>query len=114
MKHTEHDEHKEYNEHIEHSSNAAVYKPIFIRGAYILLFLVIGYITIFVSFFVILFQFLSELIFKKPNEYLLHFGKTLSHYASDILNFVTYNTEEKPFPFKSWPKVKMPFITEKN
>lgn len=100
--------------HSEHPAKESVYKPILIRGAYMLLFLVISYIAIFVSFFIVLFQFLSQLIFKKSNEHLQHFGKTMSHYASDILNFVTYNTDEMPFPFKSWPKAKLPLITEKN
>ncbi len=92
----------------EHTSTDTVSKAktkaTWIKGLYILVFLVASYIMIFVTFFVMLAQFLAELIFKRPNEHLQHFGNTLGLYSSAIVHFITGVTEEMPFPFKAWPK----------
>ncbi|MCK5725740.1 MAG: DUF4389 domain-containing protein [Thiotrichaceae bacterium] len=37
------------------------------------------------------------------NENLSALGKQSSLYVYDILLFLTYNTEKKPFPFSAWP-----------
>lgn len=87
----------------EESSQKLGSKAQWIRGLYILLFFVISYIMIFVTFFTVVFQFILNLISKKSNEHLLNFGQTLSVYAFEIVNFITYNTEQMPFPFKAWP-----------
>lgn len=79
-------------------------KEIWIRGLFIILFFLISYITAFVMFFVVIFQFFSNLISKRSNEYLLQFGQMLCNYFYEIFNFITYNSDQKPFPFKSWPK----------
>jgi hypothetical protein len=32
------------------------------------------------------------------------FGLSIGKYVAEIINFLTYNTEEKPFPFDhEWP-----------
>ncbi|MFI4937889.1 MAG: DUF4389 domain-containing protein [Candidatus Berkiellales bacterium] len=73
------------------------------RGLYILLFIFICYIVAFVGFFVILFQFVVNLIFNKSNEHLQRFGHSLGVYAYEVISFLTYNTEQMPFPFNAWP-----------
>ncbi|MBS0290664.1 MAG: DUF4389 domain-containing protein [Proteobacteria bacterium] len=79
-------------------------KANWIKGLYILVFLVASYIAIFVTFFVVLFQFIAELIFKKPNHHLQHFGDTLGLYACAVIRYITGATDDMPFPFKAWPK----------
>ncbi len=79
-------------------------KSTWIKGLYILFFIIASYIAVFITFFVMLFQFLSELIFKKPNEHLQNFGETLGLYACSLIRFITGSTDEMPFPFKPWPK----------
>ncbi len=79
-------------------------KETWIKGLYILFFILASYIMIFVTFFVMLFQFIGELIFKKPNEHLQNFGETLGLYSSSLIRFITGATQEMPFPFKKWPK----------
>ncbi len=89
--------------HLEKSHHTADKKPIWFRGLYIFLFFVISYVVILITFFVVIFQFISHLILNKPNEHLQHFGESLSLYACAIMQFITYNTEQMPFPFDSWP-----------
>jgi len=74
------------------------------RGIYVLLFFFLGYIACFVVVIVSVLQFLSNVFFNKNNAQLLNFGQSLSIYGEEIIQFITYNSEEKPFPFKSWPK----------
>ncbi|MFT7685502.1 MAG: hypothetical protein ACI9FB_000845 [Candidatus Azotimanducaceae bacterium] len=53
--------------------------------------------------FVTLFQFVSILFTGRANEPLLSFGKNLSVFIYEVLEFQTFNTEIRPFPFSSWP-----------
>jgi hypothetical protein len=50
-----------------------------------------------------IFQFVALLITGQVNELLLRFGKNLSVFMFDILEFQTFNSEIKPFPFSPWP-----------
>jgi len=74
-----------------------------LRGFFMLLYTMIGMIALFIAVVVILFQFGSVLLTGKPNEPLFPFGKSLSTYISQILLYLTYNTETKPFPLSHWP-----------
>lgn len=75
-----------------------------IRGLYIVLFLVIGYFSVFIVLLTAILQFLANLIFRKSNDHLLQFGRELGVYASEMIDYITYVSDVKPFPFKSWPK----------
>lgn len=79
-------------------------KEVWLRALYIILYLFICYLAAFAVLFIILFQFISSIIIHDQNPYLLQFSQSLNQYYYDVLRFITYNTEEKPFPFKSWPK----------
>jgi len=35
---------------------------------------------------------------------LVSFGRSLALYLQQIANFLTFTTEEVPFPFKDWPE----------
>lgn len=56
-----------------------------------------------VAFAVVVFQFLSSLFTGQHNERLAHFGRNLGRYFQQITLFMTFATEEKPFPFGQWP-----------
>ncbi|MFT5084180.1 MAG: hypothetical protein ACI9Y1_002233 [Lentisphaeria bacterium] len=49
-------------------------------------------------------QFVFALITGKANENLRVFASSLTKYIYAALNFLTYNSEEKPFPFDDWPE----------
>jgi hypothetical protein len=74
-----------------------------LRGFFMLLYAFFGYIALGVLLLVVLFQFGSSLIAGKLNERLLPFSESLSIYISQILHYITYSTEEKPFPVGYWP-----------
>ena len=52
----------------------------------------------------VLLQFILVLVTGKDNEKLRHFGNSCSVYIAQILQFLTYNSENKPFPFDDWPE----------
>lgn len=74
-----------------------------IRGLYMILFAFIYSLAEVVVVAVVVFQFLWMLITRTTNERLLEFSDDLSVFIYQILQFVTFNTEEKPFPFAPWP-----------
>jgi hypothetical protein len=57
----------------------------------------------FVAFVVIAFQFLFSLFNGQQNDQLSHFGRNLARYLQQIVVFLTFASEEKPFPFAPWP-----------
>jgi hypothetical protein len=40
---------------------------------------------------------------RRANDNLLSFGRSLSVYIYQIARYVTFNQEERPFPFSPWP-----------
>src|SRR5205823_6384288 len=48
-------------------------------------------------------QFILTALSDGPNARLLAFGQSLGLYLSQIANFVSFATEEVPFPFGDWP-----------
>ena len=52
---------------------------------------------------VIAFQFLASLFTGQTNEQLTRFGRNLARYLQQIIVYMTFVTEEKPFPFTPWP-----------
>ena len=56
-----------------------------------------------VAFAVVVFQFVASLFTGKPNDNLARFGRNLARYFQQIVAYLTFATEEKPFPFMAWP-----------
>ena len=53
---------------------------------------------------VILLQFLHVLFTGKPNERLKDTGLSLAQYVYQVVEYLTFNTEVRPFPFDAeWP-----------
>jgi len=73
------------------------------RGLYILLFAIVFNLAEILVVAVVLFQFLSTLLTGSNNQQLLRLGRQLSDFVRQLLMFVTYNSEDKPFPFGPWP-----------
>lgn len=74
------------------------------RGLYMLLFALIYGLAEIVLTAVVLFQFGSQLITGRTNRRLLNFGQQLATYLYEILLFLTYKSEQMPYPFEGWPK----------
>jgi len=52
---------------------------------------------------VIVLQFLWVLFTADKNPALLSFGAQLSTFVYQIYHYLTFNTEQRPFPFSDWP-----------
>jgi hypothetical protein len=48
-------------------------------------------------------QFLWLLFARTPNEVLGRFGGSLAIWLADVGRFLTCATDDKPFPWRSWP-----------
>jgi hypothetical protein len=70
-----------------------------LRGLMMLLFWVLYGIAELVVGVVVLLQFLIVLFTGERNDRLLGFGERVSLYIYDVLRFVTFNSEQRPFPF---------------
>jgi len=57
----------------------------------------------FALFLTTVFQFFSAMITGRVNEPLLTFSKNATVYVRDVWDFLTFNSEVRPFPFTDWP-----------
>lgn len=78
-------------------------QAIWIRGLFMLLFLAIYNVAEIVGLAVVLFQFVHVLLTGKSNAQALALGGGLAHYFKQIVRYLTFNSEERPFPFSEWP-----------
>ena len=78
-------------------------KNIWVRGVYMLVYAVAYGVAEAVVTLVVIFQFLTALITGSVNDALHKFGMNLSAYLLQILQFQTFNSELRPFPFSDWP-----------
>jgi len=76
------------------------------RLLYMLLFAVLYSVAEVVITVVVVFQFLSVLFTGKKQDKVLEFGAQLSSYAYQVFRFLTYNSEEHPYPMGDWPSGK--------
>lgn len=72
------------------------------RFLYMILFVVFITIAEIVLSLLIIVQFGIALLAGKPNEDLRQFLHSVNRYVYDILQFLTFNSEDLPFPFGEW------------
>lgn len=79
-----------------------------LRFVFMVLFaIILGLVSYVITVLVIL-QFIWALVSGEGNDKLREFGSSLSQYIYQILRFLTYNSEDKPFPFADWPESEKP------
>jgi len=75
------------------------------RGLFMLGFGILFYFCFaWLIWILVLFQFLAQLLVGKINPQLLELSERASSYAEQILRYVTYQTEERPWPFGKSPQ----------
>ena len=74
-----------------------------LRAFYMVLFTVFYGVVEIVIGVVVLFQLLSVLFTGDTNWRLLTLGQNLSTYVYQIMLFLTFNSDERPYPFGDWP-----------
>ena len=77
-----------------------------LRLVFMFVFAVIFYISCLVMFAVAALQFLWKLFTGEVNERLTAFGANLAEFMRRIVLFLTFNSDEMPFPFSDWPDVR--------
>ena len=74
-----------------------------IRGLFIIVFGVILYFVFGIIWLLVIFQFITKVITGGLNKQLSDFSGGLTQYAMQILLYITFQSEERPFPFSPWP-----------
>ncbi|MEQ1558035.1 MAG: DUF4389 domain-containing protein [Methyloglobulus sp.] len=82
----------------ENLKKISTWKRIF----FMLIFAAIGGLVRMLLWAVILLQIASVLFTGNANENVLKFGRSLALYTYHILSFLTFNTENLPYPFADW------------
>ena len=78
-----------------------------VRILYMVLFAIVFQVSTVVLWLVVVVQALSALITGSPNDNVKGLAASLSQFIYDIVRFLSYGTEDKPFPFQSWPEVAL-------
>ena len=78
-------------------------RSIWLRLVFMIVLIVAFNVAELITFAVVAFQFLSSLFTGQPNDLLTRFGRNLARYLQQITVYLTFATEEKPFPFTPWP-----------
>ena len=74
-----------------------------IRLAYMVLFALLVMAARLVVSIVVVLQFALVLVFGKDNENLRNLGQSLGKWVYQAIMFLTFNSNDKPFPFDEWP-----------
>lgn len=78
-------------------------RNIWIRGLFMLLMAFAFHVSGTVIGIVAVIQFVMTLLNDAPNARLVSFGRSLGRYMQQIVDFLTFATEQLPFPFNDWP-----------
>jgi len=80
-----------------------LFGPTWVRGFFMILFVAILMVARMVILAIMVFQFGSLLLHGSLNARLLVLGESFSSYSYQMVRYLTFNIEEKPFPFSDWP-----------
>jgi hypothetical protein len=75
-----------------------------LRGLFMLIYAAIGHLLFAIIWFVVVFQFLAKLITGELNANVQEFSATLTRYALSIIEYLTFQTDERPWPFNGPPE----------
>lgn len=79
-------------------------QTIWVRGLYMLLFVLFYSIAEIVMGAVVIVQFGYRLFNEENHPRLLSLGAAIASYIYQILRFLSFNTERMPYPFSEWPE----------
>jgi len=74
------------------------------RGLYMLVLAFFYSVAEIVLFAVVIFQFLLSLFTGETNSRLQKLGQAIATYIYQIIQFLTFNSDYKSYPFGAWPK----------
>lgn len=70
----------------------------------LLMFLILFYLVKFIVSVTLIVQWVLVLLSGTPNERLKSFTKSLNRYGYQIMEFISFNSDERPFPLSDWPE----------
>jgi hypothetical protein len=79
---------------------------IWIRGAFMVFFLIAFGIAQGLLTLTAVIQFLSLLITRQPNAFLTNFGRSLGQWLAQTARFQSCASDERPFPWAPWPDAR--------
>ncbi|MDH4233963.1 MAG: DUF4389 domain-containing protein [Gallionella sp.] len=85
------------------SETPANKRNIWVRGLFMLLMAFAFQVSGTVLCIVTVIQFVMTFLNDTPNTRLVSFGRSMGRYLQQIVNFLTFASEEMPFPFNDWP-----------
>ena len=74
-------------------------KDTWIRLMFMVIYYVLASVASVVASVVVVLGFLAVLFTGEKNRQLMTAGETIANYIREILSYLTYNTDDKPFPF---------------
>ncbi|WP_373028952.1 DUF4389 domain-containing protein [Sulfurovum sp.] len=80
-------------------------KPGLSRALYTILFLIIIRLISMVLFVIAITQYIYSWLTGEPNEKILYFTEGVAEYSKQLVSYVGFNTDEKPWPVGEWPDV---------
>jgi hypothetical protein len=85
-----------------------------VRGLFIVIYGIIFYALFWIIWLVVIFQFLMKVVMGSLNPNIMNFSKGLTRYAFQILQYVTFQSEERPWPFGPWPGAAAGSLTDES
>ena len=80
-------------------------RPGLARALYTILYLIIVRLISMVLFVIAITQYIYSWLTGEPNEKILSFTEGLAEYSKQLVSYVGFNTDEKPWPVGEWPDV---------
>ncbi len=77
-------------------------RQVWVRGFYMLVMVILWHVAEAVLITVAIIQFILALL-SVPNERLVQFGGGLARYLQQVAAYLTFASDELPFPFTDWP-----------
>jgi len=74
-----------------------------VRLLYMIVYAVVFWILCWILAVTALTQFVLTVLAGRRNEDIVRFGSGLARYAQQVIEFLTFVTEQTPFPFSDWP-----------
>ncbi len=76
------------------------------RVLYTILYLIIGRFISMILFVITVSQFIYNWLIGEPNDKLLSFTVGLAEYSKQLVSYICFNMNERPWPAGDWPSVE--------
>ena len=85
------------------SETKGLRRDVWMRGLIMLVFIVLFWVGQWLLGLMAVIQFLWLLFSGRPNPQLISFGRSLAKWLAEVGRFQCVDTEERPFPWATWP-----------